>query len=71
MQELTKFHFSAQFPNEFIYAVFSGDAPAHDVWAQSKENNFDHTRAVINAFQKYFPDLPLYVSIGNHEGSVA
>lgn len=54
--------------SDIDYAIFSGDAPAHDVWAQTAEANFAHTQAVIDLYRTYFPGTPLYYSLGNHEG---
>ena len=52
----------------FDYAIFTGDAPAHDIWQQTRESNFAHTEKVITLFKQYFPGTPLYYSLGNHDG---
>ena len=53
---------------DFTFAIYPGDSPPHNIWEQTPDTNLAHDEYVINAFRKYFPDKPLYISLGNHEG---
>jgi sphingomyelin phosphodiesterase len=47
--------------------MFTGDYPAHDVWAQSREKNIQHGKVATDLVKKYFPDSTILPNIGNHE----
>jgi len=53
---------------ELDYIIYTGDSPAHDVWIQSKDRNLENEVTVLNLLQSYFPQTPIYLSMGNHEG---
>merc|ERR1712223_301020 len=50
------------------YIIYTGDAPAHDVWLQTKEKNLEHQLFVLDTFAALLPEVPLYLTLGNHEG---
>ena len=45
----------------------TGDNPTHDLWRQTLLHNTEHTRAIVEDVAQYFPDVNVYVSLGNHE----
>ncbi len=45
----------------------TGDYPAHDVWRQDREHNLAAAKAIVDAVTEYFPSLPVFPAIGNHE----
>eukprot|EP00095_Tigriopus_kingsejongensis_P001409 maker-scaffold229_size244821-snap-gene-1.14 protein:Tk01409 transcript:maker-scaffold229_size244821-snap-gene-1.14-mRNA-1 annotation:"hypothetical protein TcasGA2_TC005858" len=56
--------------DELAYAIYTGDSPPHDVWQQSMESNSEHSKRVFEVYEAFLPDVPLYFSLGNHEGFV-
>ncbi|XP_022920309.2 sphingomyelin phosphodiesterase-like [Onthophagus taurus] len=50
------------------YIYFTGDIIRHLVWATSIANNTDDMVTIFEDFEAYFPNTPLYPSMGNHEG---
>merc|ERR1719285_46947 len=50
------------------YVIYTGDAPAHDVWLQTPERNLAHQTTVLDALNSFFPALPVFLTLGNHEG---
>jgi len=50
---------------DMIY--WTGDLPAHDIWNQTKEGNKEVVRATARQLQKFFPGVPVYPALGNHE----
>jgi len=50
---------------DMIY--WTGDLPAHDIWKQSKGGNVDIVKATARQLIKYFPNVPIYPALGNHE----
>jgi len=59
-------HIAVSHPNiDFIY--WTGDLPAHDIWNQTKEGNKEIVRATARQLKKFFPDVPVYPALGNHE----
>ena len=49
------------------YILFTGDIPAHDVWAQSKSQQIEMIFNVTSTLKKYFPNTPVYPAVGNHD----
>lgn len=47
---------------------WTGDAPAHDIWAYSKEKTNFFVRNVTDYFLQYYPNSIILPAIGNHEG---
>ncbi|PAV58477.1 hypothetical protein WR25_22037 [Diploscapter pachys] len=48
--------------------IITGDFEAHDSWDYSEELTIENMNNMTNVFLKYFPGIPVYISIGNHEG---
>jgi len=53
--------------DDFDYIMLTGDYPAHDVWLQSRQNNLDHTKTVMDLVKEIFPNKDVFPSMGNHE----
>ncbi|CAB3400664.1 unnamed protein product [Caenorhabditis bovis] len=50
------------------YIIITGDFEAHDSWDYTEELTRENMNNMTNVFLEYFPNIPVYVSIGNHEG---
>ncbi|GMS83288.1 hypothetical protein PENTCL1PPCAC_5463, partial [Pristionchus entomophagus] len=50
------------------YIVITGDMEAHDQWAYTKEKTQANLANVTQVLNNYFPNTPIYESVGNHEG---
>ena len=57
--------FSTQNKPDFV--INTGDDPAHDVWAQSKDDNIKAMQTVVSHHMLAFNNTPLFCAIGNHE----
>lgn len=44
----------------------TGDLPPHDVWAQNHATNLAAIEVTMDLVKKYFPDIPVVNSLGNH-----
>lgn len=54
------------YPNpDFI--MWTGDAPAHDVWNQTQQLNDNASLFISSLFSEYYPQTPVVFTIGNHE----
>jgi len=51
------------------YILWTGDIPAHDVWNQSHASNIGVLRDTVDLFLQYFPHVPIFPALGNHEGA--
>jgi len=60
-------HIKAEHGDEFEYIMLTGDYPAHDVWLQSRQNNLDHSKMVVDLVNEVFPSRQVFPSVGNHE----
>ncbi|TRY69516.1 hypothetical protein TCAL_15136 [Tigriopus californicus] len=49
------------------YIMITGDYPAHDLWAQSRERNLESAKSITDLVKQVFPDTPIFPSLGNHE----
>ncbi|GMR31696.1 hypothetical protein PMAYCL1PPCAC_01891, partial [Pristionchus mayeri] len=49
------------------YIVITGDFEAHDLWDYSKEKTEANIANVTEVLVRYFPNTPIYESVGNHE----
>ena len=49
------------------FILYTGDDPAHDVWAQTRTSNLAVIQWVSQELQRFFPDVPVFSAIGNHE----
>ncbi|KAF8381234.1 asm-2, partial [Pristionchus pacificus] len=50
------------------YIIITGDLEAHDMWDYTREKTQANIANFTQALIKYFPNTPIYESIGNHEG---
>ncbi|KAH8381287.1 hypothetical protein KR093_002107, partial [Drosophila rubida] len=55
----------AQHKIDWIY--HTGDVPPHNVWSTTKQGNKDMLTEVDGLLAKYFPGIPVYPCMGNHE----
>ncbi|XP_067935933.1 sphingomyelin phosphodiesterase-like [Watersipora subatra] len=58
-------HLSKNERFDMIY--WTGDLPAHDIWQQSREQQLSLLKRLTDKLLKYFPNIPIYSSVGNHE----
>ncbi|CAD6185198.1 unnamed protein product [Caenorhabditis auriculariae] len=49
------------------YIMVTGDFEAHDSWDYTEELTRQNINNMTDLFLKYFPNIPVYISIGNHE----
>jgi sphingomyelin phosphodiesterase len=52
-------------PPDFI--LYTGDSPAHDIWEESRQSNLRAINKVSQLFLTYFPTIPVFNTLGNHE----
>ena len=45
----------------------TGDLPAHNDWSQTKKGQVDIFNKMIDLFDEYLPNKPMFYSFGNHE----
>ncbi|GAB6027684.1 hypothetical protein CHUAL_001924 [Chamberlinius hualienensis] len=50
------------------YIIWTGDDTPHNIWNQTKQNSIDILQTVGTYILKYFPGVPVFPSLGNHEG---
>lgn len=50
------------------YVLWTGDDPPHNVWNQTKEGQMAVMRKVATLIRSYFPGVPVFPALGNHEG---
>ncbi|GMS90922.1 hypothetical protein PENTCL1PPCAC_13097, partial [Pristionchus entomophagus] len=62
MKHISKTH------KDLDYIMITGDMEAHDVWAYTKEKTQDNIANITQVLLNYFPNTPIYESLGNHEG---
>jgi sphingomyelin phosphodiesterase len=51
----------------FDYILWTGDLPSHELWTQTRGSQLAMLEYLTNLFLKYFPNTPVYPSLGNHE----
>eukprot|EP00697_Spironema_sp_BW2_P003739 gnl/Spiro4/14968_TR8073_c0_g2_i1.p1 gnl/Spiro4/14968_TR8073_c0_g2~~gnl/Spiro4/14968_TR8073_c0_g2_i1.p1 ORF type:complete len:691 (+),score=152.01 gnl/Spiro4/14968_TR8073_c0_g2_i1:58-2073(+) len=49
------------------FVLFTGDAPPHDVWMQSRDWQLQASSKVASYMLKAFPTVPVFFALGNHE----
>nr|XP_023023027.1 sphingomyelin phosphodiesterase-like [Leptinotarsa decemlineata] len=49
------------------YIIWTGDLPPHDIWNQTKEGNLEIIKETVQQMFNYFPNVPIFPAIGNHE----
>lgn len=64
--ENTLAHMSKQHPDA-AYIIWTGDLVPHDVWIKNKTENLYELGRLTTLFKKYFPGIPVYPTLGNHE----
>ena len=52
---------------QFDYIIWTGDLISHDDWDQTREEQLHLVDYFADMFMTYFPDTPVYWSLGNHE----
>nr|KAI8736926.1 sphingomyelin phosphodiesterase-like [Biomphalaria glabrata] len=55
--------------DSFDYIIWTGDLPPHNVWNQSRTDQVTTLKTIVGLFHKYFPNKPVFPSLGNHESS--
>ncbi|KAM8706651.1 hypothetical protein ACLKA7_010850 [Drosophila subpalustris] len=50
---------------DWIY--HTGDVPPHNVWSTTKQGNIDMLTEIDGLLTEYFPNVPVYSCLGNHE----
>lgn len=50
------------------YIYYTGDTVDHGHWQRTEQGNRDIMARVYAGFRTYFPGIPVYVTLGNHEG---
>ena len=50
------------------FVIYTGDDPAHAIWDQSRESQLSAINFTSNVLHSYFPDMPVFQTLGNHEG---
>lgn len=45
----------------------TGDVPPHNVWSTTKQGNMDMLTDIDGLLSEYFPGIPVYPCLGNHE----
>merc|ERR1711892_234988 len=58
----------AEAHTDLDYVIYTGDSPAHDVWLQTTDKTLEHQVFVLNTIDEYLPGIPVYLTLGNHEG---
>ena len=53
---------------QFDVIYWTGDLPGHNVWNQTQVGGISLQDYITKLFIQYFPDVPVYSAIGNHEG---
>lgn len=52
------------------YIIWTGDITPHNIWEATKESYDAISGEMAAMLQKYFPGVPVYGSVGNHESPV-
>ncbi|XP_002119636.3 sphingomyelin phosphodiesterase [Ciona intestinalis] len=55
--------------DKFDYIIWTGDLPAHNDWSQTREGQIKLLSNLTNLLTHYFPNTPVYPSLGNHESN--
>jgi len=59
---------SRQHP-DIDYIIWTGDLVPHDVWSTQREENLMIIDRLLNLVKTYFPNIPFYPTLGNHESN--
>lgn len=52
---------------DVAYIIWTGDLVPHNNWKTDKDENLMIHDRLMKLMKKYFPDTPLYPTLGNHE----
>jgi len=52
---------------EADFVFYTGDAPPHDIWDQSKEENIFYTKIMNDHLMIPFKNIPVFQTFGNHD----
>lgn len=55
------------FQKDIDYIIWTGDIVPHDMWDTSKDENIMINHELLALMKEYFPNTPLYPTLGNHE----
>lgn len=50
------------------YIIITGDLEPHAIWDYTQESTTANIVNITNTLLKYFPNIPVFQAIGNHEG---
>ncbi|XP_019855309.1 PREDICTED: sphingomyelin phosphodiesterase-like isoform X3 [Amphimedon queenslandica] len=53
--------------DQFEWIYMTGDLPAHNDWSQTRSGQVDIFNKMIDLFNEYLPNKPVFYSFGNHE----
>ncbi|XP_032779473.2 sphingomyelin phosphodiesterase [Daphnia magna] len=59
-------HMAQQHPDT-AYIIWTGDLTPHDTWSTDKDENLMIIDRLMTLIQQYFPTIPVYPTLGNHE----
>ncbi|KAA0199149.1 hypothetical protein HAZT_HAZT000078 [Hyalella azteca] len=59
-------HILAEHP-DISFIIWTGDLVPHDVWNTSREGNLNIIRESVATVAQYFPSIPVFPALGNHE----
>lgn len=49
------------------YVFWTGDIPAHDIWAQSRKTQIDYLQYMTGILLRFFPGTLVLPAVGNHD----
>eukprot|EP00345_Euplotes_harpa_P011349 CAMPEP_0168351852 /NCGR_PEP_ID=MMETSP0213-20121227/22163_1 /TAXON_ID=151035 /ORGANISM="Euplotes harpa, Strain FSP1.4" /LENGTH=514 /DNA_ID=CAMNT_0008362873 /DNA_START=374 /DNA_END=1918 /DNA_ORIENTATION=+ len=61
------FHFVRDMDDKPDLVIWTGDNVAHDVWNQTTHKNTESTILITEYIKSHWPEMPVFVSPGNHE----
>lgn len=61
------FHFVRDMEDGPDLVLWTGDNVAHDIWNQTIHKNTEATIIITDFIKSHWPEMPIFVSAGNHE----
>ena len=61
------FHFVRDMDDKPDLLIWTGDNVAHDIWNQTTHKNTESTILITEFIKDHWPEIPVFVSPGNHE----
>ncbi|KAF2361415.1 Calcineurin-like phosphoesterase domain ApaH type [Trinorchestia longiramus] len=52
---------------DISFIIWTGDLVPHEVWNTSREGNLNVIRQAVTMVKEYFPSIPVFPALGNHE----